>query len=107
MNDTGLKENDLAQISAGLAKASAEERVRWALDHFRPQIMLSTSFGAQSAVSLHLVTRLWPEIPVVLVDTGYLFPETYRFADELTERLKLNLKVYRAPESPAWQEARY
>ena len=81
--------------------------MRWALERFRPDIMLSTSFGAQSAVSLHLVTQQWPEIPVVLVDTGYLFPETYRFADQLTERLKLNLKVYRARVSPAWQEARW
>src|SRR5690606_23551843 len=46
-------------------------------------------------------------IPVILIDTGYLFPETYRFIDELVERLKLNLKVYRAELSPAWQEARY
>lgn len=37
----------------------------------------------------------------------YLFPETYQFIDELTDKLKLNLKVYRAGESPAWQEARY
>ncbi len=96
------KEPALSEISARLETLPAEERVRWALERFRPEIMLSTSFGAQSAVSLHLVTQQWPEIPVVLVDTGYLFPETYRFADELTERLKLNLKVYRAPLSPAW-----
>ena len=104
-----LNESDqaLAEISARLEKASAEERVRWALERFRPDLMLSTSFGAQSAVTLHLVTRLWPEIPVVLIDTGYLFPETYQFADQLTERLKLNLKVYRAPLGPAWQEARW
>jgi phosphoadenylyl-sulfate reductase (thioredoxin) len=42
-----------------------------------------------------------------VVDTGYLFPETYRFIDELTERLRLNLKVYRSPLGPAWQEARW
>ena len=69
--------------------------------------MLTSSFGAQAAVSLHLVTRINPDIPVVLVDTGYLFPETYRFIDDLTARLKINLKVYRAELSPAWQEARY
>ncbi len=44
---------------------------------------------------------------MILTDTGYLFPETYRFIDELTDKLKLNLKVYRATESAAWQEARY
>jgi phosphoadenosine phosphosulfate reductase len=98
---------ELAQINGKLEQASASARVQWALDSYQPGIMLSTSFGAQAAVSLHLVTQLWPEIPVVLVDTGYLFPETYRFADELAARLKLNLKVYRAVESPAWQEARY
>jgi len=98
---------ELAPFSAKLESASAAGRVQWALDHYQPNIVLSSSFGAQAAVSLHLVTQLWPEIPVVLLDTGYLFPETYRFADELTARLKLNLKVYRALESPAWQEARY
>src|SRR6185503_8623092 len=37
----------------------------------------------------------------------YLFPETYRFADELTARLKLNLKVYRPVLTPAWLETRH
>lgn len=61
----------------------------------------------QAAVMLHLLTSVKSDIPVVLTDTGYLFPETYQFIDELTERLNLNLKVYSAPVSAAWQEARY
>ena len=89
-----------------LAGQSAEERVRWSLTNLPQQHVLSSSFGAQAAVTLHLVTRESPDIPVVLVDTGYLFPETYQFIDELTERLKLNLHVFRAARSPAWQEAR-
>jgi phosphoadenosine phosphosulfate reductase len=100
-------EEPLSQISARLEKVSAEQRVAWALERFRPELMLTTSFGAQSAVSLHMATLQWPEIPVVMVDTGYLFPETYRFADELTERLKLNLKVYRPETTAAWLEARH
>jgi phosphoadenosine phosphosulfate reductase len=101
------RDPSLSEISANLEKVTAEERVRWALERFRPDVMLSTSFGIQSAVLLHMVTQQWPDIPVVMVDTRYLFPETYRFADELTERLKLNLKVYRAPVSAAWLEARH
>ncbi len=77
------------------------------MKEFGSSLVLSTSFGAQAAVMLHLATRIVPDIPVVFVDTGYLFPETYRFADELTARLKINLKVYRAAESPAWIEARH
>ncbi len=88
-----------------LEKASAEERVRWAVDTFGERLVLTTSFGIQSAVMLHLVTRIAPEIPVVFIDTGYLFPETYRFAQELTERLKLNLKTYNPTISAARMEA--
>lgn len=86
---------------------TAEDRVAWALENLPGQHIMSSSFGAQAAVMLHLVTRQKPDIPVVLVDTGYLFPETYRFIDELTDRLELNLKVYRPATSAAWQEARY
>ena len=44
---------------------------------------------------------------MIVVDTGYLFPETYQFIDALSERLALNLHIYRAKHSAAWQEARY
>ena len=58
-------------------------------------------------VLVHLLLKAKPDIPVVLIDTGYLFPETYRFVDELTERLSLNLKVYRPQVGIAWMEARH
>jgi phosphoadenosine phosphosulfate reductase len=84
-----------------------EARVEWAFEYLPGEHVLTSSFGAQAAVSLHLITRVRPETPVILIDTGYLFTETYRFVDELTERLHLNLHVYRAERSPAWQEARH
>ena len=98
---------DLAELNAWLETQSAEQRVAWALANGQQGHALSSSFGAQSAVALHLLTRQQPDIPVILVDTGYLFPETYRFADELVERLKLNLKVVRPLVSRAWMEARH
>jgi phosphoadenosine phosphosulfate reductase len=88
-----------------LESLSASDRVRRVLEEFRGHAALSTSFGVQAAVMLHLVTRVDPQIPVVFIDTGYLFPETYRFAAELTERLGLNLKVYTPALTPARQEA--
>ena len=97
----------LEEANAALERMSAEERVAWALEHLPGNHALSSSFGAQAAVSLHLVASAAPEIPVILVDTGYLFPETYRFVDELVEQLGLNLKVYQPSMSPAWLEARY
>ncbi|MDY4386784.1 phosphoadenylyl-sulfate reductase [Pectobacterium aroidearum] len=97
----------LAVVNGQLEQLSAQERVSWALENLPGDYVLSSSFGIQAAVSLHLVTQQRPDIPVILTDTGYLFPETYQFIDALTEQLKLNLQVYRAAESAAWQEARY
>lgn len=97
----------IEELNQQLIKFRAEDRVRWAIDHLPGTHVLTSSFGAQAAVSLHMVTRVRPDVPVVLIDTGYLFPETYRFVDELTQRLQLNLIVYRSELSPAWQEARH
>lgn len=102
-----LDKTELGEINRQLEAMSAQQRVTWALDNLPQNIMLSSSFGIQAAVMLHLVTEQYSDIPVVLTDTGYLFPETYYFADQLTERLGLNLKVYRSSISPAWQEARF
>lgn len=98
---------DLEAMNREMNPLRAEQRVAWTLEHCPGRVVLTSSFGAQSAVCLHMVTRQQPDIPVVLVDTGYLFPETYRFIDELSERLALNLHIYRPTHSAAWQEARY
>jgi phosphoadenosine phosphosulfate reductase len=97
----------LKKLDAWLLALTAEERVDWALRQLPGKHVLSSSFGAQSAVSLHLLTRQQPDIPVIVVDTGYLFPETYHFIDELAQRLSLNLHIVRPALSPAWLEARH
>jgi phosphoadenosine phosphosulfate reductase len=90
-----------------LSGVTALERIQWAVDEYGEGLILSTSFGIQAAVMLHLATRVAPRIPVVFIDTGFHFSETYRFADELTKRLDLNLKVYAPRLSPAYYEARH
>jgi len=102
---TALQHLDMKQVNRDLAGKSAEDIVRFAHEHFAAGLVMSSSFGAQAAVMLHLVTRIVPDVPVVWVDTGYLFPETYQFAHALADRLKLNLKVYQSAMSPAHMEA--
>lgn len=96
----------LAEINSELESLDAQQRVAWALEHLPNEFALTSSFGIQSAVLLHMLTEQLPDIPVILTDTGYLFDETYSFIDDMSKRLKLNLKVYRSKLSPAWQEAR-
>lgn len=95
----------LDTINPQLDGKPAEEIVRWADEAFGDGLAMTSSFGAQSAVMLHLVTRVVPDVPVILIDTGYLFPETYQFVNDLTKRLSLNLKVYTAKVTPARYEA--
>jgi phosphoadenosine phosphosulfate reductase len=97
----------LKSINQQLETLSAVQRIEWALHYLPGNHMLTSSFGIQGALMLHLVTGVQPDIPVVLVDTGYLFPETYRFIDQLTARLNLNLQIFRPKQSPVWQESRY
>ena len=74
----------LADTNAQLEALSAEARVSWALENLPGEFVLSSSFGIQAAVCLHLVTQQRPDIPVILTDTGYLFPETYEFLKDDT-----------------------
>jgi len=56
---------------------------------FAGRIALVSSFGAESAVLLHMVAQIDPALPVVFLDTGKLFPETLAYRDMLAERLGL------------------
>src|ERR1700734_622486 len=97
----------LADINRGFVSLSPQQRVEQGAGLLPAEHVLTSSFGAQAAVMLHLTNTVIPRIPVILIDTGYLFPETYRFIDELSERFALNLKVYRPRIGISWMEARY
>lgn len=96
---------DIESLNAQVADLDATAFVQWSAEMFPTGLVMTSSFGAQSAVMLHLVTRVVPDVPVILIDTGYLFPDTYRFVQAMTDRLELNLKVYRPQMTNGWLEA--
>jgi phosphoadenosine phosphosulfate reductase len=95
------------EINEWLASVDAPTRVRWSLQNLPGPFALTSSFGAQAAVSLHLVASQAPGIPVILIDTGYLFPETYQFIEQLRQQLSLNLQTFSGHQSVAEFEAQY
>ena len=98
---------DLDQQNRALGTSTPEVLMEWASQRFGDKLIASTSFGATSAVMLHLVHEVAPRTPIICVDTGYLFPETYQFAEDLIKRLELDVHFYAARMSPARQEALY
>ena len=102
---SNLPDIDLETANTELEKLSASERIQWAHETLGSGLILSSSFGLQSAVMLHLANTAVPGIPVVFVDTGYLFPETHHYSRDLEKLLDLNIKVYSSLITPSRQEA--
>jgi phosphoadenosine phosphosulfate reductase len=98
-------EVELDACQAQLAGLGAPAQLQWGLQKFSSTFALTTSFGIQSAVLLHLAHQLQPDIPVFWVDTGYLPPETYDYAETLKDLLQLNLEVVQPAMSAARMEA--
>ena len=94
---------ELARINAEMGH-DAQALTRWALGQGQRAIV-TTNFRPFEAVILHLVTQVQPDVPVVWMDNGYNTEATYRYADEVTKQLGLNLKIYLPLRSRAHREA--
>lgn len=79
--------------NARLEALSPEERLAFAVETWGEDLLFTSSFGAQSVVLLHLWSRVAKGLPVLMIDTGFLFPETLAYRDGLVEKLGLTLKT--------------
>ena len=94
-------------IAEKLASKNAGERISYLHQTYGTRVVASTSFGLQAAVMLHLIAEHAPAVPIIFVDTGYLFPETYHYIEQLKEQLDINLHIYQSKMTAAYQEAVY
>ncbi len=83
-----------------LDRQTPEQIVAWAAAEFADGLVMTSSFGAESALLLHMATRVKPDIKIIFVDTGYLFPETHAFMEELRRHFDLNVWAYRTRNDP-------
>ena len=78
-----------ARLDAELRHAHPTEVLRAAVARFGGALALVSSFGAESAVLLHMAARLKRDIPVLFLDTGMLFGQTLDYRQQLATRLGL------------------
>ena len=90
-----LTPKELAALNSKFETAHPTEIIRWAVETFRPDVALTSSFGADSAAIIHMALQADPRLSIRTVDTGFLFPETLQFIDTLRRRFNLNLTVIR------------
>jgi len=104
-----LLKQPLQEVQNHLNSLKAEERLLWATQQFGSRFVATTSFGIQSAVLLHMLHKQQKtsKTCIIWVDTGYMPKETYTYAEQLIDKLSLNLKVVQSKISPARMEALY
>lgn len=99
--------DQIAQWNDELRSKSPLEITRWAIAQAGGRSIVSTNFRPYEAAILHLCVQVQPDIPVLWVDHGYNRPATYKQAEELRARFKLNLKPYVPLVTAAHRDAIY
>jgi phosphoadenosine phosphosulfate reductase len=101
LNVIPMADPNPAQLSADMQDLRAGQRLELLRERLGSRLVASTSFGLQAAVMLKLLHEHAPDVPVVFIDTGFLFPETYQYADELMEKFPLDYRIYQPTISAA------
>ena len=91
---------DPESLSQRFAAMAPSDIIRWAVDTFGDGLLMTSSFGAESMCLIHLLTRAKPNVRIVLVNTGYLFPQTLIFMEEMRRRYGLNVMEYHSQHDP-------
>ena len=99
-----LSDQELVDINCHLEEKTSTEIVEWAINQNKKTVV-TTSFGYNSAVTLHLGTKVKKSVPIVWVDSGYNLEDSYVVAEKLIQSLGLNIYVYNPVMSAARREA--
>ncbi len=86
-------EEQIQELNQQFKDKQPQEIISWAIEQ-AAKAVVTTNFRPYEVAILHAVTEVDSSIPVIWCDTGYNTPNTYRHAEELIDRLKLNIKLY-------------
>lgn len=91
---------NLTLINKKLKDKSPEEIISWAIS-FAKNPLITTNFRPYEAAILNAVTEVQKDIKVIWCDTGYNTVETYKHAEEIIEKLNLNIHLYTPKQTTA------
>jgi phosphoadenosine phosphosulfate reductase len=99
--ETKVDLEELASRAADFETAPAGKVMGWAVERFGGALSLACSF--QDCVIIDLAVEVDPGIEVLFLDTGFHFPETLAYVEEVRARYDLNLRVMKpGPDADAW-----
>jgi len=91
---------DIAAANAALEGARPEQILEWTTSRFLPDVMLTCSFQHDGVALAHMLQEIAPTVAVVFINTGFHFPETLAYRDEIVQRLQLRRFVELEPIMP-------
>lgn len=94
---------DFPELNAQFEHAAPGDVLRWAWEQFGHELAVVTSFQPTGLVTLHMLMEFAPDVPVLTLDTGLLFPETVGLVDQWERDFDLNLTRVRPSQSVAQQ----
>jgi phosphoadenosine phosphosulfate reductase len=87
---------EIASQSELFEQATPEQILAWTTARFSPDVVLTMSFQHEGVVIAHMLREIAPDTPVLFIDTGYHFPETLAYRDELVARFGLPIQNLRS-----------
>jgi len=94
---------NIEKLNIEFQNQSPKQIVSWAIDNAKNPLV-TTNFRPYEAAILHLCTQVKPDLKVIWCDTGYNTPQTYRHAEDLIKRLKLNVQLYVPQQTTAYRD---
>ena len=99
-----MKNLDIAQINKDLKDKTPSEIISWAIG-IAKNPLVTTNFRPYEVAISHACTQVDANLKVIWCDTGYNTPQTYKHANELIKKLKLNVHLYVPQQTAAHRDA--
>lgn len=85
------KDKELDSYNAETKDLSTAEVIQWAKKTFNNNLYALSSFGVDSAIMFEVVKQAGAKIPIITIDTGFLFEETHAFKEEMARKYDLEV----------------
>jgi phosphoadenosine phosphosulfate reductase len=82
---------------------SAERVLRWADDNYGSGVAIASAFGVEGIALIDMAAQVWSGLRVFVLDTAFLFPETYRLIEQVEERYGVSVERVQPALTPADQ----
>lgn len=107
MNVLAPEQDDIDSLAARFEAAYPQDILAWATETYGNKLAVVTSFQPTGIVTLHMLREIAPELPVMTIDTGLLFPETYALMDQLEAQLGVTIRRIQPEQTVAQQAQTY